>query len=1185
MAKSFGLTAKNSYDIGIRDSESNVIVTDSGIFQQSKSQDFYNLISLKHFSQSAKEPRVYCISNIMADTFFMCARNGIYYFYNNQYHYLSNQELGLNAQASKILLTKNFEILIGTVNGLHIKKFDIKNLHHALREKNDVSLVDNFINVLFEDKNNVIWVGTNISGAYQILPTARVFSHFSANSRMPERLVNNLVLSMVESPSGEMWVGDSRGGISVFDGEDNIRHLSIVDEQEKKIYHEILDIEFDRQQNAWVSNALGVTKFSPQGVQLETVYLDDPSLTQQTYATQLLKSADGRLWATGLESGLNLYRAEQKRFIPVRPINWPQHKPFAKLSSVAFVDDNILWFGGYQGILYRYDLFTREASQFVTADTTQSNLAVTQIYGIAKDKQNRLWISGMGGIGTFDLNTQEFTYLGNHESFSAKTHYSVILDNQGYIWSTPTDKLLRIDPKDFHILTFERGMGMPIIEFSPAAIKDRSDKLWLGGLNGLIRYDPLKIVYPHKGGKPQLTRLELRKNLKGTPKQNTWVSFKLNQSNRYKLSPGNNSLRFSFSLLDFSQTSSMRYRYRLLGHENKWSLTKAAVPEAVYTQIPYGDYRLQVAASADGIHWSQPQVVSSITILPYFWQNLWFKGGVGVFILLLTYLFTKVNIRRIKTKALQLEQLVECRTDEISRLLEQRTRFFTFISHELKTPLTLVQDPLHRLQKKLYGHSNESRILLSTASRNVIRLSLLVERLLRCSTEQLIAENDSVSFNNLVKGCTSQLAEFALSSRVALIVQRNEECHLNCNPSDAEIIVYNLLNNAIKYNRTNGKVFVRSYSCNDHIVFSVADQGYGFASSKISKLNSYSLVGGGYGLSLAYQSVALLNGKIKIKSRVGVGSIVCALIPLDKNETDNQRLITSSLQPTDSKKMSEQTTPDIESNDNPTILMIVEDNRELREYLCSIFSSHYHCIGVEDAENAMAIAIDTIPNIIISDLMLPGMSGIELCQQLKSNQQTCHIPILLLTARADQETKIDGLKHQATDYLTKPFNSEELKLRIANLLELTQKLYQSNQVVCLNNLYIDDSNTPTGLGEKDRGFMRRFVETLELNYADSQYQLDQLCADLYMSKKQLSRKLKAISGKSPMEYLKEYRLEQAVKFLVNGDALNQVAIESGFSSQSYFSTCFKNHYGVTPKHFQTSKINQARESQNHHARL
>lgn len=1230
----FGLTAKNAYDISVKKSAPNIVVSDSGIFHQSETQDTFTSIPLKHLSQSSNEPRVYCISNVVANTYFMCAREGIYYFYKNKFHYLSNQELGLSAQSTKILITRKREILIGTVNGLHIKKLDLTNLTNALRETVDVSLVNNVINVLYEDKDSVIWVGSDIAGVYKILPTARAFTHFSADSKSSNRLANNFVTSISESESGQIWVGDSRGGISILDGDKNIRHLSLKDKLGKNLFHNILDIEFDHQQNAWIANALGVTKFSRGGEQLETIDLDDPSLTQQTYATQVFKSGDGRIWVTGLESGLNLYHPQQKRFVPIRPVNWPENKPFAKLSSVVFIDNDKLWFGGYQGVLYYYDLYTREARQFAIAEKNETNFAITQVYGIAKDNQNRLWVAGMGGIGFFDLESLLFTYVSRQKPLSPRTYYSVVLDGAGFVWTVTSDKVIRIDPTYKQFIAFDRSLGVPIVEFSPAAIYDKKGRIWLGGINGLTRFDPLKVISTHSNLQPKLTGLEKKSNSRISPEENVWIPVNFNLKQSLLLAPDTNTLRFSFSVLDFSQNSSVRYRYRLDGYDNAWNLTKPGMPEAIYTKIPYGDYKLEVATSVDGVKWVEALVLSQFTIKPYFWQALWFKMALIGLSFLAIYFIAKLNTQRIKNRALQLERLVAHRTDEISRLLEQRTRFFAFISHELKTPLTLVQDPLNRLQKNIQGSDSENRILLSTASRNANRLSMLVDRLLKSSTEETVHRRDRLSFNHFVKNCTNQLAEFALSSRVTLVTQRSEACYLTCNSSDVEIIVLNLLSNAIKYNRVDGKAFIRCYPCNGLIVFSVSDQGQGFANAKVNEQRNLSLVSGGYGLSLASQSAALLKGKIRVKNRGHMGSTVCAIFPSTQNQTlvpvaelksdldvgrdpdEDPDEKSGKKQPTIAypkarKNMSfgdkkygaeaaEQKKTELPEADklitessfqmadvpeNRAILMIVEDNQELREYLCDFFSDCYHCVGLADAENALSVAVDITPSIIISDLVLPGISGITFCQQLKKDLQTCHIPVLLLTAKSDQETRICSLKHQATDFLTKPFNSEELKLRVANLLELTRRIYENNQSVSLHNLYVDDSNTPPGLGDKDKQFMRRFVETLASNYTNSDYNLEKLCLDLYMSKKQLSRKLKAISGKSPMEYLKEYRLQQAVKFLVKGNALSSVAIESGFSSQSYFSTCFKSHFGETPKQFQTKVINHNRESQDDHVML
>ena len=1186
----FGLTAKNTYDLRADASGVKIIASDNGVFAQTVGKSTFQQIPLRHLEPSEKEPRVYCISNQLSGIYFLCSRNGIYYYYQNKFHFVPNEKMGLGAQSTKILITKNHELWIGTVSGLYVKKIDINHLEQSLKANESVTLKDNTITTLFQDRDDVIWVGTNVSALFKILPTARAFSHYSASTQSQARIANNLITVIVQSSSGEVWVGDSRGGISIISKDNSVRRLFLFDQHGQKVFHTILDIEFDLLGNTWVTNALGVARLGANGKQREILTLSDPTLTQQTYATQLVRSSDGRLWATGLESGLNLFDVNQNAFVPVRPINWPKDKPFAKLIYTAIFDNNVMWLGGYQGILYRYDLYTRTASQYVMADPENPNLAVTQIYGLTKDNQGNLWISGMGGIGKFNLKKRLFQYLSNQSSLPSKTYYSVSKDKEGFIWSTPANQLIRINPFDNSVLTFNRSTGMPIIEFSPAVLKDNQELLWLGGLNGLTVFDPLSLVAPKSEVVPVLNQVQRKQVLKSSPQESVWKSLGGDLKETVIIPPSETTLKYNFSILDFSQNSSVRYRYRLDGFEKSWNIAELGNPHAIYTNLSHGDYRLLVATSFDGVNWSKPTVLAETRILPYFWQTLWFKLVIILVFFIAIYLAFKLIVLRNKIRSEKLEDIIVNRTTEISKLLAERTRFFAFVSHELKTPLTLIHDPLFRLRQSNIHFDKDSKEHLSTAVRNVGKLSNMVERLLSYGEDDILHRREVVKVDDRIIESISQLSEFAARKHVTIVVRKLESCYLMANICDIEIIIYNLLNNAIKYNREGGQVIVSCYHYAQKLIISVADEGIGFnnATEKTKTVDERSIsIKGGYGLSLVRQSISLLRGTLRIKTAKNVGSVACVFLPFDQecfseskddqnSNVDQQYSIKSNLNLKQAKKLPNLTK--VSKNDELPILMIVEDNRELRDYLHSIFQNRYHCVTFTKAESAFKQAVEIIPDMIISDVMLPGMSGIEFCKNIKAEQTTCHIPLLLLTARSDQASIISGLQHQATDYLTKPFNSEELKIRVANLVKRFEQNYQSNQRVSISNRFIDESDTPEGLSEKDVVFMRRFVEVLELNYAESDYNLDLLSSDLYMSKKQLSRKLKAICQKSPMEYLKEYRLERSLNLLSQGKVLSEVAIESGFSSQSYFSTCFKNHFQQTPKQFQVSVNDHRRQS-------
>ncbi|MCW8880642.1 MAG: helix-turn-helix domain-containing protein, partial [Kangiellaceae bacterium] len=608
-----------------------------------------------------------------------------------------------------------------------------------------------------------------------------------------------------------------------------------------------------------------------------------------------------------------------------------------------------------------------------------------------------------------------------------------------------------------------------------------------------------------------------------------------------------------------------QYRYQLLGFDLAWNSAEAGQPEASYTRLPHGDYHFLVSTSFDGMIWTDPTLIVQVKVLPNYWQSWWFKTLCLVLFTACIYCIFRARHNQQEKLRLRLEKEVERRTQQVTSLSNQRSRFYSFVSHELKTPLTLVQDPLARIINQTTCNTTENLNLISTAYRNAARLSELVDRLLKEAFEGDLNLNKSINMKNKVIECVNQLIEFADSRRVKISLDALETCYVDCLENDLESVIFNLLNNAVKYSRNKETITIRCKAVNNKIVFTVHNR---ITRALDLQRRELPKVSNGFGFPIIEQAISAIGGRFKFlhQSNEAVAIVTIPSHPrIEKTESSENKKTLSTLNKSDS------------SNREKPALLIVEDNKELRHYLMDVFRKNYCCIGSASAEEALEISIEQIPDIIVSDIVLPGKSGIELCSELKSRLETCHIPFLILTGKTDQGSIINGLKHQATDYLTKPVNTQELKLRVENLIRITRQNYLHNQVVSLDNRYTKIANTPKGLAEKDVEFMRRFIEILEVNYSDCDYNLDGLSNDLYMSKKQLSRKLKAICNKSPIEYLKEYRLEKSIKQLANGDTLSVVASDSGFSSQSYFSTCFKSQFGNTPKQFQTTLLNKKRK--------
>ncbi|MCW9015548.1 MAG: response regulator, partial [Kangiellaceae bacterium] len=737
-------------------------------------------------------------------------------------------------------------------------------------------------------------------------------------------------------------------------------------------------------------------------------------LTQKTYATQLLVTEDSRVWATGLASGLSFYSEVTDAFQTVRPKNWPHDEPFAKQVYTAMNAQNIFWLAGYQGILFRYDVETNTAKSFYAVDTQDPAYSITQIFSMTKDPSGRIWLSGTGGIGIFDPASEEFTHLGKLDNFNTQTYYSVQIDSDGFIWSTPTNSLIRIDPRTLNIIRFNRNNGMPIIEFSPASMVHTDGTIWTGGLNGLVKFNPRQLTLNQAVQAPQLNQFEVLETSADNASLSYWTEKQVPENLKIQLPLSESTLKISFGVLDFSLLNGLQYRYQLLGFDLACNSAEAGQPEASYTRLPHGDYHFLVSTSFDGMIWTDPTLIVQVKVLPNYWQSWWFKTLCLVLFTACIYCIFRARHNQQEKLRLRLEKEVERRTQQVTSLSNQRSRFYSFVSHELKTPLTLVQDPLARIINQTTCNTTENLNLISTAYRNAARLSELVDRLLKEAFEGDLNLNKSINMKNKVIECVNQLIEFADSRRVKISLDALETCYVDCLENDLESVIFNLLNNAVKYSRNKETITIRCKAVNNKIVFTVHNR---ITRALDLQRRELPKVSNGFGFPIIEQAISAIGGRFKFlhQSNEAVAIVTIPSHPrIEKTESSENKKTLSTLNKSDS------------SNREKPALLIVEDNKELRHYLMDVFRKNYCCIGSASAEEALEISIEQIPDIIVSDIVLPGKSGIELCSELKSRLETCHIPFLILTGKTDQGSIINGLKHQATDYLTKPVNTQEL---------------------------------------------------------------------------------------------------------------------------------------------------------------
>jgi len=703
---------------------------------------------------------------------------------------------------------------------------------------------------------------------------------------------------------------------------------------------------------------------------------------------------------------------------------------------------------------------------------------------------------------------------------------------------------------------------------------------------------------------------------------------------RFVIPPGKKRVEFYYTGLSFIKPRKGEFKLKLTGYDNDW-IDVGNARSTIYTGLSPGKYTFTVmAGNGDGV-WNREGASLSFYLQPYFYQTAWFYLLAGLFVLLVGFSLYRFRVRQLHARKEELTALVEMRTRDLNhrttelenahqrlqqttgiiegknRQLEEqsgklkeldqvKSRFFANISHEFRTPLTLIMGPLEQMLSHCPG--KEQRQKLGMMLRSSRRLLSLINQLLDLSRFESGKMKLQVSPKNIIpflKGIVESFDSLMAQNELDLSFHTSEETIiLYFDGEKIENVVCNLLINAVKFTPPGGQITVSLDRIKDpppgFLEISVRDTGIGIPAGQLDHifdrfyqaegLEEHAHKGSGIGLALTKELVALHHGEITVRSIEGSGSEFIIRLPLGVghlepgeivrhpeklpkpgNLKENPDLYIIEKEEEADQTGSEIIYPAIDGKLAPkkNIILVVEDSADVRSYIRSAIEPDYHIIEAKDGREGIKKAREIIPDLIISDIMMPGADGYELCRVLKNDVKTSHVPIILLTAKAAEEDIIEGLESRADDYITKPFNTRILSARIKNLIDIRSQLQE--------NLRREMTFQPskTSISKIDREFLHDLQAVLDKNISEPDFNVDQLCKKLYMSHTSLYRKINALSGETPTEFIRSYRLKKGAELLKkNFGTVLEVALEVGFSSATYFTRCFKKKFHQLPSEYQ-----------------
>ena len=839
------------------------------------------------------------------------------------------------------------------------------------------------------------------------------------------------------------------------------------------------------------------------------------------------------------------------------------------------------------------------------------------ITALFQDNTGIFWIGTDRGLNCFDPDKETFRQYTMKEGLPAERIHAIQADHNGKIWFATESELHQLDPENGRCNTYDRHDGLPGVSFNSDCLSS-SGRLYFSGESGLIFFHPDSLSINNNMPNIVLTDFQLF-NQSVIPGEDSPLIKSISASHEVRLAHNQNKISLEFAALEFTNPAQNRYQYKMEGVDPDWIHTGATRRYATYTQLAPGKYTFRVKGSNNDGIWNEKGFSLRIIITPPWYQTYWAYAIYLLLLFSLTYGAWRLQTNRLKMKhKLEIEQLHGEKLEEVDRM---KSRFFANISHEFRTPLTLILGPLEKIisgemKENLQDHYKLMR-------RNAKRLLQLINQLLDLSkleSGKLKLQAQATEIITLLKGLVQAFESLAVLKKIELRFDSDQEMLEAWIDRDKfETIINNLLSNAFKFTPEGGEIIVNlgvliskipstrhalAVTSHDFVEISISNTGPGIPADRIDKIfdrfyqvnEAYTKDsdGTGIGLAITKELVELHHGGISV-SCTECSGVACRAttkgngfrttftiwLPIGKKHLKPEEII-EKMETGDRKQETGLPIPmespeDVEvAFDRPPVsslpttvsylqsplLLIVEDNTDLRNYIANTMDPKFKIIEAEEGLNGFEKAVKTIPDLIISDVMMPGMDGFQLCHKIKNDERTSHIPFILLTARAGREDRLEGLETGADDYLAKPFDTEELQVRVKNLIEQRRKLRAR---------YSREPNmAPQEIvtSSVDQSFIQKAIEIINNHLSEPEYTVERYVRDIGLSHMQLHRKLQALTGLSPSAFMRNIRLRQAAMLIRQREkTVSEIAFEVGFNNLSYFAKCFRQTFGCSPSSY------------------
>jgi signal transduction histidine kinase/ligand-binding sensor domain-containing protein/DNA-binding response OmpR family regulator len=1045
----------------------------------------------------------------------------------------------------------------------------IRNIPHSLSRNSTIFS-------LFEDRTGIIWIGTWGGGINKLDSKKWKFKNYSYYPHLENNPKLNRIICMAEDKENNIWMGTS-GGLLRFNRSQNTLDPKPLKKLNSSKYS-IPSILLDESNNIWLGTyTSGLIKYNLQqsSFRFYAHNPDDPSSISGNYISEIYKDRFGIIWI-GTHGGLNRFDSESEKFKRYQP-NANEEGSISHIEIRSIFEDRygILWVGTNGGGLNKFD---RATDKFIKYDPFLGDMEEgSSVPAIYEDKSENFWVGTYhSGFHLFDRDKGiSIKKYSEKEGLANNSVRAILEDDSGNLWISTRNGISKFNLISKSFRNFSESDGLQDNVFlRHSALKCQNGEILFGGENGFNIFHPDSIKDDPIS--PQVVITDI--NLINKPENTLHSETKHFNEKIINLSYDQNDLHFKYVALHYGEPEKNSYKYILENYNENW-IDAGNNREATYTNLDPGEYTFRVkAANRDGI-WNEEGASLKIIILPPWWATTWAYIIYGLIILSIIYFTWKLQLKRIRMK--HDYEMSKFEAEKMHEVDEMKSRFFTNISHEFRTPLTLIFGPAKDISEKTKEQDTKKGI--GIIKRNASRLYGLVNQLLdlsRLESGKMKFEANEQNIIPLLKGIFLSFTSFAERKKITLKFNTIEE-KLNAyiDIDKVEKVINNLLSNAFKFTPEGGRIDFTVEKLLNDVEIRITDNGIGIPKERIDKIfdrfyqgdSSHTRQGEGTGIGLALtkELVELHKGKIKVESKEGEGTSVIVQIPLGKDHLKSEEIVEKEFKEEFETAIKDtKLIPEMESTKEKTdidvlleterpLILIVEDNSDVRSYIISHLEKDYRIQEAVDGEDGINQAIKHIPNLIISDVMMPKMDGFELCDKLKTDERTSHIPIIMLTAKATSKDKIEGYETGADDYIMKPFDATELKARIKNLIEIRKKLQ--------DKFRSENYLIPREFNPADEQFIKKVLKVINSHISDEHFSIESLSKESAMSEEQIYKKLKALTGKSPSLFLRSIRLIKAKDVIKEQNkTISEISFQFGFTSPAYFTKCFKEEFGYPP---------------------